>query len=272
MRLDVRAVAFEDAIRNMDRSATSRDAQKARQQRRRGRAVDVVVAEDRDRLAAQHRVGDARRRLLHRRSACRDPASAASRSDRERPRRRPPRRRARRERAPAVPARRALRDRKRPRTAARSSSRSRQARPERTSPRRERGALRMGHWPKPSAARHCQESVAIRNSEELTILDEAGAVRHRVVKRARGLIVFLGQPVDAARAPFPRRPRPPRSARVRPRVARVGRDEQVLQIAIIADRPERAMEEIVHDADHAARRYRRRARTSARPDRGGGPR
>ena len=34
-------------------------------QRRRGRAIDIVVAEDRDRLAAHDGVGEARRRLLH---------------------------------------------------------------------------------------------------------------------------------------------------------------------------------------------------------------
>ena len=58
-RLDIGAVAFENAVRDMhDRIATAKP-QEARQQRRGGGAVDVVVAEDRDLLAAQHGVGDA---------------------------------------------------------------------------------------------------------------------------------------------------------------------------------------------------------------------
>ena len=40
-------------------------AQEPRQQRGRGRTIDVVVAEDRDGLAAHHRVGKARRRRRH---------------------------------------------------------------------------------------------------------------------------------------------------------------------------------------------------------------
>ena len=48
-RLGVRAVAFEQAVRNVDQRLDAGMAQELRQHRRRGRAVDVVVAEDRDR-------------------------------------------------------------------------------------------------------------------------------------------------------------------------------------------------------------------------------
>ena len=51
-RLDVRPVAFENPVGNMDDRVEPAVAQIAREQRRRGRAVDVVVAEDRDALAA----------------------------------------------------------------------------------------------------------------------------------------------------------------------------------------------------------------------------
>ncbi len=50
-RLDVGAVAFEDAVGNMDQRIEPAMAQMPGQQRRRGRAVDVVIAEDRDLLA-----------------------------------------------------------------------------------------------------------------------------------------------------------------------------------------------------------------------------
>ena len=76
-RLDVRAVALEHAVGNVDHRIEAAVAQKARQQRGRGRAVDVVVAEDRDALAAHDRVGDARRRRLPCRSARAGRASAA---------------------------------------------------------------------------------------------------------------------------------------------------------------------------------------------------
>ena len=64
-RLDIRAVAFEQAVGNVDDRLDAAVAQKARQQRRRGRAVDVVIAENRDALAAHDGVGDARGRLRH---------------------------------------------------------------------------------------------------------------------------------------------------------------------------------------------------------------
>ena len=58
-RLDVRPVALEDAVGNVEQRIEAAAAQEAREQRRRGRAVDVVVAEDRDGFAALDRVGDA---------------------------------------------------------------------------------------------------------------------------------------------------------------------------------------------------------------------
>ena len=62
---DIRAVALEQAVGNVDDGLDAALAQIARQQRGRGRAVDVVVAENGDALAARHRVGNALRRLLH---------------------------------------------------------------------------------------------------------------------------------------------------------------------------------------------------------------
>ena len=47
-RLDVRAVAFEQPVGDVDQRIEPGVAQEARQRRRRGRAIDVVVAEDRD--------------------------------------------------------------------------------------------------------------------------------------------------------------------------------------------------------------------------------
>ena len=57
--LDIGAIAFEDAVGNMDQRIEPAMAQMPGEQRRRGRAVDVVVAEDRDLLAANCRVRDA---------------------------------------------------------------------------------------------------------------------------------------------------------------------------------------------------------------------
>ena len=65
-RLDVGAVAFEDPVGDMHDRLAAAEAQEARQQGRGGRAIDIVVAEDRDLLAAHHGVGEAQRRLLHR--------------------------------------------------------------------------------------------------------------------------------------------------------------------------------------------------------------
>ena len=79
-------------------------AQMPGEQRRRRGAVDVVVAEDRDLLAARRGVRDAASPRLPSASRCRDRASACGWSDRESPRPRRSRRRARPAPAPASPA------------------------------------------------------------------------------------------------------------------------------------------------------------------------
>ena len=64
-RLDIRAVTFEQTIGNVDDRREAALAQIARQQRRRGGAIDIVIAENGHALAARHRVGNTLRRLLH---------------------------------------------------------------------------------------------------------------------------------------------------------------------------------------------------------------
>ena len=64
-RFGVRPIALEQPVRNVDQRLKSAMAQEFRQHRRRGRAVDVIVAEDRDRLAPLDRIGDARRCFRH---------------------------------------------------------------------------------------------------------------------------------------------------------------------------------------------------------------
>ena len=66
-RLDVGAIALKNAVGDVDQGIEPAMAQMPGQQRRGGRAIDVVIAEDRDLLAARGRVGDALRRRLHRR-------------------------------------------------------------------------------------------------------------------------------------------------------------------------------------------------------------
>ena len=63
--LDIGAVAFKNAVGDMDQRIEPAMAQMPRQQRRRGRAVDVVIAEDRDLLAARGRIRDAFGRGFH---------------------------------------------------------------------------------------------------------------------------------------------------------------------------------------------------------------
>ena len=58
-RLHVRPIALEDAVGDMHDRIETAIAQIAAQQCRRRRAVDIVVAEDRDRLAARDRVANA---------------------------------------------------------------------------------------------------------------------------------------------------------------------------------------------------------------------
>ena len=55
---DVRAIAFEDAVRNMDQRIETRVAQMPGQQRRRGGAIHVIVAENRNLLTARRRICD----------------------------------------------------------------------------------------------------------------------------------------------------------------------------------------------------------------------
>ena len=64
-RLDIGPVAFEDAVGDVDQRIEPAMAQVPGEQRRRGRAVDVVIAEDRDLLGARSRVGNAPRRRFH---------------------------------------------------------------------------------------------------------------------------------------------------------------------------------------------------------------
>jgi hypothetical protein len=63
--LDIRAITFEQTVRNVDQGFDAGAAQKARKQRGGSGAVDVVIAEDGDRLAALDGVGDARGGLRH---------------------------------------------------------------------------------------------------------------------------------------------------------------------------------------------------------------
>ena len=64
-RLGIGAIAFENAVGNVDLGGDVEMREKPLQQRRGRRAVDVVVAEDRHALAPHDRVGDARRGLVH---------------------------------------------------------------------------------------------------------------------------------------------------------------------------------------------------------------
>ena len=64
-RLHVRPIAFEDAIGNVDQRIEAGMAQVPGEQCCRRRAVDIVVAEDRDALALDRSVGDALRRRFH---------------------------------------------------------------------------------------------------------------------------------------------------------------------------------------------------------------
>ncbi len=70
-RLDVRPIAFEDAVGDVDQRVEPAMAQMPGEQRRRGGAVDVVIAEDRDLLATRGCIGDSQRRRLHLRDGVR---------------------------------------------------------------------------------------------------------------------------------------------------------------------------------------------------------
>ena len=62
---DIGAIAFEDAVGNVNQRIEPTMAQVPGEQRRRGGAVDVIVAEDRDPLAPNGRVRDAFGRSFH---------------------------------------------------------------------------------------------------------------------------------------------------------------------------------------------------------------
>ena len=64
-RLGIGAIAFEQPVGNVDQRIQSAMPQIARKQGRRGCAVHVVIAENRDVFAALDRVGQPRRRRLH---------------------------------------------------------------------------------------------------------------------------------------------------------------------------------------------------------------
>src|ERR1700704_666562 len=135
------------------------------------------------------------------------------------------------------------------RAAPRSSSRSRHARPqaERSTPRNTR---RVG----PIAAVRAIVILlrAESLSKKLTILDEAGTLRQPVVERAGVRIGLMGEPVDAARARGPCSVLDRQDQRAsEPKIARAFGDEQILEIAVIAGRPARTVEEVVHDAAEA---------------------
>ena len=65
-RLDIRPVAFEQAVGDIDDGIESGPPQKKRGKRARGGAVDIVVAEHGDAFAALGRVGKPRRGCFHR--------------------------------------------------------------------------------------------------------------------------------------------------------------------------------------------------------------
>ena len=64
-RFGVRAIALEDAVGNVEDRVAALVAEEPREKRHRGRPVDVIVAEDRNRRAGNDGVGDARRRPVH---------------------------------------------------------------------------------------------------------------------------------------------------------------------------------------------------------------
>lgn len=90
-------------------------------------------------------------------------------------------------------------------------------------------------------------------SEELAILDEAGAVRQRVVEAARNGVRLVREPMDAARAGRARgRVYRLNQRAAQPELARALGHEQILQIAVVADCPAGAVIDVVHDAEKLA--------------------
>ncbi len=99
-RLHIRAVAFENAVGNMDEERRAGAAEKIGEKRRRTGAVDIIIAEDGDRLAVLDRARQAARPPASYRRAHRDPASAGAGSGRDAAPPPPAGRRGRRARAP----------------------------------------------------------------------------------------------------------------------------------------------------------------------------
>ena len=64
-RRRVRSIALALPVRDIDHDATARGLEKAPEQRRRGGAVDIVIAEHGDRLAPLERLDEARHGLVH---------------------------------------------------------------------------------------------------------------------------------------------------------------------------------------------------------------
>ena len=64
-RVHIGSVALEDAVGNMNDRIEAAGAQHTAKHRSRSRSVDIVVAEDRDSLAAHHGIGHARSRRIH---------------------------------------------------------------------------------------------------------------------------------------------------------------------------------------------------------------
>ena len=62
---DIRAIALKQPIGNVDERLDAAEAKKPRQQRRRGGAVDIVIAENRDGFVAHDGIGKPLRRFRH---------------------------------------------------------------------------------------------------------------------------------------------------------------------------------------------------------------
>src|SRR5262245_38750450 len=91
------------------------------------------------------------------------------------------------------------------------------------------------------------------HSKELAILDEAGALRHSIVERACARVGLLRQPIDPARAGSARSLLH-RTDQGTPKteIPRLLVDEQILEIAVVGDRPARAVEQVVRNSTQLA--------------------
>src|SRR5882757_293059 len=117
----------------------------------------------------------------------------------------------------------------------------------------------MRAWPRvwltlpPTAAAATPTCASPLHLEHLAVLNESRPVGERVVERPRGRIGLVRIPINPAGA---RRPRLAvdriDQGAAESELARPLGHEQVLQIAIVADRPARAVIEVVHDAEQLA--------------------